>query len=197
MNAIVDLWKEVCGRDDLELRYGDSLTASRMWSTIRADFKQAAVYHSNFIEHVILLKQVSYISFLVLLSATAIFVTLNSFLCVIDFSSDALGLLVFGSICGMECFFTCKMLDELDEINMKIAKNAYALDWMTSISVPSANMDDYRNIKHTALIVQAKAQQGFWFRAGGMFDMNLEMFMQIMKICYSMITFLMQTQESE
>lgn len=74
---------------------------------------------------------------------------------------------------------------------------AYAMDWMTSITVPRRNMEDYRIVKRTALIVQAQAQQGFGFRAGGMFDMNLEMFMQIMKMCYSLITFLMQTQESE
>ena len=61
-------------------------------------------------------KQVTYANFLVLLLATAVLVTLNSFLCVIDFSSDALGMLVFGAMCAMECFFTCRLLDELDDV---------------------------------------------------------------------------------
>nr|XP_019527331.2 uncharacterized protein LOC109399349 [Aedes albopictus] len=195
--SVYDRAFQVCCDNDLELKYEDSSTASKMWVAIRTDFIRAAAYHSDYIDHINLLKRVTYISFLVLLSATAIFVTLNSFLCVIDFSSDALGLLVFGSICGMECFFICRFLDELDEINQDLGMKAYAMDWMTSITVPRRNMGDYRIVRRTALIVQAQAQQGFGFRAGGMFDMNLEMFMQIMKMCYSLITFLMQTQESE
>ncbi|XP_001648687.3 uncharacterized protein LOC5564351 [Aedes aegypti] len=195
--SIFDRAFQVCSEEELELRYGDSLTASKMWETIDKDFRQATKYHSDFIDQVGLLKKVTYFNFLALLSATAILVTLNSFLCVIDFSSDALGLLVFGSICCMECFFTCRLLDELDDVNEEIAMHAYAMDWMTSITVPRGNLNSYRSIKRTALIVQAQAQQGFGFRAGGMFDMNSEMFMQIMEMCYSWITFLMQTQESQ
>nr|XP_029719068.1 uncharacterized protein LOC109433294 [Aedes albopictus] len=193
--VLVDLLADLCGKDDLELQYGNSLVASKIWRTVRIDLNQAAAYYSEFVNHVEILKQVTYANFLALLLATAVLVTLNSFLCVIDFSSDALGLLVFGAICAMECFFTCRLLDELDDVNEEIAMNAYSMDWMTSITLPRGNLDDYRSIRDTALIVQAQAQRGFCFRAGGMFDMNSKMFMQIMQMCYSWITFLMQTQK--
>lgn len=47
--SIFDRAFQVCCEDDLELWYGDSLVASKIWRTVRIDFNQAAAYYSEFV----------------------------------------------------------------------------------------------------------------------------------------------------
>ncbi|KAL1377149.1 hypothetical protein pipiens_001551 [Culex pipiens pipiens] len=100
---------------------------------------------------------------------------------------------LFGAIQYMfETYLCCSMMDTLQTENKRIAEYVYVIDWL---SVCRRTSDSQRKsakcIRQNALLLQLQIHEGLKIRAGNMFTVERETFANLMRVVYSLLTFIL------
>ncbi|XP_052567259.1 uncharacterized protein LOC128093666 [Culex pipiens pallens] len=122
-------------------------------------------------------------------------ITVNTFMFIIEPSLGRLPLQVVAIQFILEVYVCCHLFDKLEKMNNKIARYVYVIDWFNVLPRDEANMIQgkcRKSILQNALLLQRQVHGGFKVRAGGMFDLNLVTFANLINLVYSMLTFLLK-----
>ncbi|KAL1377148.1 hypothetical protein pipiens_001550 [Culex pipiens pipiens] len=92
-----------------------------------------------------------------------------------------------------ETYLCCTMMDTLQTENKRIAEYVYVIDWL---SVCRRTSDSQRKsakcIRQNVLLLQLQIHEGLKIRAGNMFAVNRETFANLMRVVYSLLTFILR-----
>ncbi|KAL9697805.1 hypothetical protein quinque_001246 [Culex quinquefasciatus] len=92
-----------------------------------------------------------------------------------------------------ETYLCCNMMDTLQTENKRIAEFVYVIDWL-SVCRKSSNSQrkSAKCIRKNALFLQQQIHGGLKIRAGNMFAVNRETFANLMRVVYSLLTFILR-----
>ncbi|XP_055541627.1 uncharacterized protein LOC129727645 [Wyeomyia smithii] len=105
---------------------------------------------------------------------TALAVVLASYVCVLM----------------LECYWYCKLSDNLNETNNNIGWAVYNLDWPQKLRYHPAGHRTYREIRTTLLLILVNSQKSLGINCGGLFEMKTETFAYFLNLCYKCLMFL-------
>ncbi|XP_058445241.1 uncharacterized protein LOC131426488 [Malaya genurostris] len=102
------------------------------------------------------------------------------------------GLLTGFAFCVLfECYWFCRMTDDLNDANENVGDTLYDLGWHTRLRYRVERQRDYREIRQSMLIVMISAQSDLRISCGGFFNMAATAFAEFMNLLYDIVLFLL------
>ncbi|XP_055610315.1 uncharacterized protein LOC129757206 [Uranotaenia lowii] len=176
-----------------ELSLMDNRMKDSYWKDLSDAVTEAVHHHSEFIRYYGLLADISSANLFILLTASTILFTINLFMFMLTMDFQALDL---GWVCLVESFVYTMLYEAISQEHNRIVHFAYGADWLSSVSRTSEHQKRcYNSIKQNILLLQLQVNGGLETKAGGAISMSRETFYELMKMAYSMLTFLLQLKE--
>ncbi|XP_055541628.1 uncharacterized protein LOC129727646 [Wyeomyia smithii] len=91
----------------------------------------------------------------------------------------------------LECYWYCKLSDDLNETNNNIGLAVYSLDWPQKLRYRPVAHRTYREIRTALLLILVNSQKSLDINCGGLFEMKIETFAVFLNLCYKCLMFLL------
>ncbi|XP_053668204.1 uncharacterized protein LOC128718604 [Anopheles marshallii] len=168
---------------------------SDFWTCLERNIAQAVKRHETFIAQLDQLKPFLQTTFLVMFYSAALFLATGTFIITAK-GTTTYGVILSGFLFALllECYWCCQLVDRLNDMNAQIGTNLYNLPWPTELQYTKATASRYRQARSSLLIMMSKTQKSLGINCGGMFEMSSEAFASLVKLTYTMLMFLRDTQ---
>ncbi|XP_058064745.1 uncharacterized protein LOC131214380 [Anopheles bellator] len=134
-------------------------------------------------------------AFLLMFYAAVQLLTLGAFMISVNgITTYGVILVGFLTVVIFECYWCCRLVDRLNDMNASIGTLLYSLDWPTKLRYSPRDASRYRQARTSLSIIFSKTQNGLNITGGGMFEICSEAFARLMKISYTLLMFLRDTQ---
>ncbi|XP_055636217.1 uncharacterized protein LOC129775464 [Toxorhynchites rutilus septentrionalis] len=90
----------------------------------------------------------------------------------------------------LECFFFSILVERIKRVHNSVGEQVYNLTWHTNLRYNKAFEKDYIAIRETMLIVMHSAERPLGISCGGLFELGMERFYEMMKLSYQLVMFL-------
>ncbi|XP_038122001.1 odorant receptor 49b-like [Culex quinquefasciatus] len=90
----------------------------------------------------------------------------------------------------VEFFCFCWLATKMNEMNFRIAGLIYEQEWYREMQYSDNLPKMYRSVKQSLLIVMIFAQQSLGIAVGGIYELSMELFMELLNNSYSLLMFL-------
>ncbi|EAA45379.1 AGAP001012-PA [Anopheles gambiae str. PEST] len=181
--------------------YGRLLTKEKngqadIWTSFERNTARAVRRHETFLWQLGQLKPFLQTTFLVMFYSAALFLAIGTFMISAN-GTTTYGVILSGFLFALllECYWCCQLVDRLNEVNTQIGILLYSLDWPVELQYTKATASRYRQARSSLLIMMSKTQKSLGIRCGGMFEMSSEAFASLVKLTYTMLMFLRDTQK--
>uniref|UniRef100_A0A182W4X9 Uncharacterized protein n=1 Tax=Anopheles minimus TaxID=112268 RepID=A0A182W4X9_9DIPT len=197
MNSIMmGLYDELV---DIAVQYRQLFAGSgndgEFWPGLERNITQAVKRHETFISHLDKLKPFLQTTFLVMFYSAALFLAIGTFIITAN-GTTTYGVILSGFLFALllECYWCCQLVDRLNDMNAQIGMHLYNLAWPMELQYTAPNGSRYRQVRSSLLIMMSKSQKTLGISCGGMFEMSSEAFASLVKLTYTMLMFLRDTQ---
>ncbi|XP_052900001.1 uncharacterized protein LOC128306510 [Anopheles moucheti] len=165
------------------------------WTCLERNIAQAVKRHETFISQLDQLKPFLQTTFLVMFYSAALFLATGTFIITAN-GTTTYGVILSGFLFALllECYWCCQLVDRLNDVNAQIGMNLYNLAWPMELQYTKASASRYRQARSSLLIMMSKTQKSLGISCGGMFEMSSEAFASLVKLTYTMLMFLRDTQ---
>uniref|UniRef100_A0A182Y4Z1 Odorant receptor n=1 Tax=Anopheles stephensi TaxID=30069 RepID=A0A182Y4Z1_ANOST len=165
------------------------------WTGLERHIAQTVKRHESFIRELNQLKPFLQITFLVMFYSAALFLAIGMFMITAN-GTTTYDVILSGFLFALllECYWCCRLVDRLNDMNTQIGKHLYNLAWPTELQYTWADRSRYRQARSSLLIMMSSTQKTLGISCGGMFEMSSEAFASLVKMTYTVLTFLRDTQ---
>uniref|UniRef100_A0A182QUB4 Odorant receptor n=1 Tax=Anopheles farauti TaxID=69004 RepID=A0A182QUB4_9DIPT len=197
MNSIMmGLYDELA---DIAAEYGQLFNGRSdgggFWDCLDRNVVRTVQRHETFLAQLAQLKPFLRTTFLMMFYSASLFIALGTFMITANGTSTYDVILSgFLSALLLECYWCCQLVDRLNELNAHIGKLLYNMEWPMELRYTEEDAALYRQARSSLLIMMSKTQQRLGISCGGIFEMSREAFANLMKITYTMLMFLRDTQ---
>uniref|UniRef100_A0A182JDT7 Uncharacterized protein n=1 Tax=Anopheles atroparvus TaxID=41427 RepID=A0A182JDT7_ANOAO len=170
-------------------------TSRRSPGPLESNIRNTMRRHEQFLRQVDCLKPFLRNTFLLMFYAAVYFIALGTYR--IRSNENILYnimLCVFLVAVLLECYWCCRLVDKLNEESERIGELLYGLDWPEQLRYSAADAHRYRQARTALLIMMSKSQKNLDITCGGFFVMSSEAFANLVKLTYTMLMFLLDTQ---
>uniref|UniRef100_A0A182SPK1 Odorant receptor n=1 Tax=Anopheles maculatus TaxID=74869 RepID=A0A182SPK1_9DIPT len=197
MNSIMmGLYDELVDiADDYSRMFEGAGTDGEFWTGVERHIAQTVKRHEAFISQLNQLKPFLHITFLVMLYSAALFLAIGMFMITAN-GTTMYDVILSGFLFALllECYWCCRLVDRLNDMNTKIGDHLYSLAWPTELQYTGTNASRYRQVRSSLLIMMSMTQKTLGISCGGMFEMSSEAFASLVKMTYTVLMFLRDTQ---
>uniref|UniRef100_A0A182LWQ6 Odorant receptor n=1 Tax=Anopheles culicifacies TaxID=139723 RepID=A0A182LWQ6_9DIPT len=197
---------------------GRSAENAEFWPCLERNIAQAVKRHATFISHLDQLKPFLQTTFLVMFYSAALFLAIGAFIITAN-GTTTYDVILSGFLFALllECYWCCQLVDQLNDMvrlllrklklsgnntfglntalqNAQIGMHLYDLAWPMELQYTVSNGSRYRQVRSSLLIMMSKSRKTLGIRCGGMFEMSSEAFASLVKLTYTMLMFLRDTQ---
>ncbi|XP_035790090.1 uncharacterized protein LOC118465716 [Anopheles albimanus] len=168
------------------------------WRQLEHNIAHTVGQHERFLAQLDRLKPFLRATFLVMFYSAVLFLALGTFMITAN-GTTTYGVILSGFLFALllECYWCCRLVDRLNELNAGIGTLLYGLDWPTELRYTAENASEashYRQARAALSIIQSRTQIGLGISCGGMFAISSEAFASLVKMTYTMLMFLRDTQ---
>uniref|UniRef100_A0A1S4KIE3 Odorant receptor n=2 Tax=Culex quinquefasciatus TaxID=7176 RepID=A0A1S4KIE3_CULQU len=156
------------------------------------EYRTCCQQHVQFIRMINVFKSLTSELFLLVYCATVSLTAIEIFQVV---STKRLGfyeVFVIQDFCVfyVEFFCFCWLATKMNEMNFRIAGLIYEQEWYREMQYSDNLPKMYRSVKQSLLIVMIFAQQSLGIAVGGIYELSMELFMELLNNSYSLLMFL-------
>uniref|UniRef100_A0A182PDM7 Uncharacterized protein n=1 Tax=Anopheles epiroticus TaxID=199890 RepID=A0A182PDM7_9DIPT len=198
MNSIMmGLYDELEG---IAQEYSELLAKGRdgegIWTRFERNTARAVKRHETFLLQLDQLKPFLETTFLVMFYSAVLFLAMGTFI-ISASGTSTYGVILSGFLFALllECYWCCQLVDRLNDVNAQIGMQLYSLEWPMELQYTESTGGRYRQARASLLIMMSKTQKTLGIRCGGMFEMSGEAFASLVKMTYTMLMFLRDTQK--
>ncbi|XP_050099247.1 uncharacterized protein LOC126579739 [Anopheles aquasalis] len=168
------------------------------WRQLEHNIAQTVGQHEQFLAQLERLRPFLRATFLVMFYSAVLFLAIGTFMITAN-GTTTYDVILSGFLCALllECYWCCRLVDRLNELNAGIGTLLYGLDWPTVLRYRGENAGEashYRQVRAALSIIQSRTQVGLGISCGGMFAISSEAFASLVKMTYTMLMFLRDTQ---
>ncbi|XP_053678197.1 uncharacterized protein LOC128728595 [Anopheles nili] len=153
--------------------------------------------HEAFLEQLNMLKPFLCTAFLVMFYSAALFLAIGTHQITSATNGFSMYHIVLGGyLCTLliECYRCCQLVDQLNDLNKQIGQQLYGLEWPLELRYSPQDDRLYRQTRSSLLIMMSSSQRSLGITCGGMFEMSSEAFASLIKMIYTLVRFLSDTQ---
>ncbi|KAL9704283.1 hypothetical protein quinque_007801 [Culex quinquefasciatus] len=92
----------------------------------------------------------------------------------------------------VEFFCFCWLATKLNDLNNQIANRIYEQEWHSEMQYSDDLPEQYRSVKQSLLIVMINAQRSLGISVGGVYELSLELMVELLHNSYSTLMFLLE-----
>ncbi|XP_001846645.2 uncharacterized protein LOC6036613 [Culex quinquefasciatus] len=92
----------------------------------------------------------------------------------------------------VEFFCFCWLATKLNDLNNQIANRIYEQEWHSEMQYSDDLPEQYRSVKQSLLIVMINAQRSLGVSVGGVYELSLELMVELLHNSYSTLMFLLE-----
>ncbi|XP_058127640.1 uncharacterized protein LOC131291097 [Anopheles ziemanni] len=166
------------------------------WTQLERNIRRTVRRHEQFLQQLDLLKPFLRTTFLLMFYSAVIFLAIGMFMISANERPSTYDIILSGFLVTLllECYWCCQLVDRLNDENDRIGEQLYGLEWPEQLCYSLPNAHRYRQARSSLLIMMSMTQKSLGITCGGMFEMSSEAFASLVKLTYTMLMFLRDTQ---
>ncbi|XP_019557291.3 uncharacterized protein LOC109402125 [Aedes albopictus] len=170
----------------------EKMATSKFWNIFRTELNMVAARHAEVIEQFATVRTLLKISFLLIFYTEIVFIGCALFYVkMLGLTMNTVIVVSYVTAILMECYWFCRLTDIVNDTNHAIGCALYNLNWPEKLRDMSNLRQEYLEIRVTMLVIMTRAQQKLGITCGGMFEMSVAAFHELMKMIYSCLMFLL------
>ncbi|XP_055623631.1 uncharacterized protein LOC129767043 [Toxorhynchites rutilus septentrionalis] len=167
-------------------------TGVEHWRELQASFRTCADQHVICLNHLRNTRSLLNGTLLIVYYTTGFFISIGTvyIMWTKDFEMFKIQILSLMMFNVLECFFFCILVERINNVHNSVGEQLYNIAWHSELKYSKAFEKEYISIRATMMIVMHSADHTLGISCGGLFELGMERFSELMKSSYQLVMFL-------